>query len=241
MKKTVAEIIKNKIKTGEIRMKSPFVIVMEKLSLKGGIAMLLGLLVLMAGLLAYWTSTNNDLLFGGYGRYGISSFMSSFPYMGVSIFFALFLIVGLLFRTFDFSYKKPFVPLLVMVFIGIVVLGWIFMRQPVGQRLYQREGYRFQMGGVQNGTMIFGTVVYGDENEIGVRDEDGSVIAVIVSENTHYPFGRPKVNDSVRAVGEWEGKTFKAVGIRVFTENNSPIRRLDGSGKGQGNRRKNTY
>lgn len=241
MKKTVAEIINNKIKTGEIRMKSPLVIVMEKLSLKGGIVVLLGALVLMAGLLAYWTSTNNDLLFGGYGRYGISSFMSSFPYMGAAIFLVLFLLIGFLFRTFDFSYKKPFVPLLIMVFIGIVTLGWIFMRQPVGQRLYQREGRRFQMGGVQNGTMIFGTVVYSDKNEIGVRDEQGSIIAIIVSENTHYPFGQPKVNDSIRAVGEWEGTMFKAVGIRVFTESNSPIRRMDGSGKGQGNRRMNTY
>lgn len=237
MKKTVAEIINNKIKKGEIEMKSSFTIWMEKLSLKGGITLLLGLLILIAGLLAYWTNSNHDLLFGGYGRYGLSSFIRSFPYIMTGIFMFIFIVIGTLFRKFDFSYKRPFFLILTFIFMGILILGWVLMRQPAGQRFYQQEGRRFQMGNLSNDTMVFGTVSQISGNEIFIYSEDRHLIKISVSPDTHFPFGLPIENNIIRAVGEWEGKTFNAVGVRVFSETNSPFRRMDGSGKGQGNRR----
>lgn len=237
MKKTVAEIINNKIDTGEIQMKSPFTIWMEKLTLNGGITLLLSLLVLVAGLLAYWTNNNHDLLFSGYGRYGLYSFFRSFPYILTGIFIFFFILTGLLFRKFDFSYKKPFFPILLFILMGILVLGWILMRQPAGQRFYQEEGRRLRMETLSDDIMVFGVVARINGEEIVVYDEDKQPITIKTSPNTHFPFGRPTENDTIRAVGEWQGKMFNAVGVRVFSETNSPIRRMDGSGQGQGNRR----
>lgn len=237
MKKTAAEIINNKIKKGEIQMKTSLSIWMEKISLNGGITVLVGLLVLIAGLLAYWTNNNHDLLFSGYGKYGLSSFFMSFPYILTGLFVLIFILIGVLFRKFDFSYKKPFLPILLFILMGIITLGWILMRQPVGQKFYQQEGRRLHMGARNSDTMVFGVISQINGEEIVVFSEDKQMIKIHTSLNTHFPFGRPTVSDTIRAVGEWEGEIFNAVGVRVFSETNSPVRRMDGSGQGQGNRR----
>lgn len=237
MKKTIAEIINNKIKKGEIQMKSSLSIWMEKLSLNGSITALLGLLILISGLLVYWTNNNHDLLFGGYGRYGLFSFLRSFPYILTGIFILIFILMGVLFRKFDFSYKKPFLLILLFILMGVVTLGWILMRQPAGQRFYQQEGRRLHMGARNSDTMVFGMVSLVNGEEIVIYDEDARMITIKISTDTHFPYGRPVKNDTIRAVGEWNGKIFNAVGVRVFSETNSPVRRMDGSGQGQGNRR----
>lgn len=237
MKKTVAEIINNKIKKGEIQMKTSLFVWMEKLSLNGGITVLLGFLILIAGLLAYWTNNNHDLLFGGYGKYGLSSFFRSFPYVLAGIFILVFILIGVLFRKFDFSYRKPFLLILMSVLIGVLGLGWFFMSQPVGQRFYQQEGRRFHMGMQNSDTTVFGIVSLIRGEEIVINGEDMRMISIKTSTDTHFPYGRPTKNQTIRAVGEWDGDTFKAVGVRVFSETNAPTRRMDGSGRGQGWRR----
>ena len=181
MKKTVAEIINNKIKKGEIQMKTSLSVWMERLSLNGSITALLGFLILIAGLLAYWTNNNHDLLLGGYGRYGLSSFFSSFPYILTGIFILAFVLIGVLFRKFDFSYKKPFLLILLSILMGVVGLGWFFMRQPVGQRFYQQEGRRFHMGMQSSDTMVFGIVSLVQGEEIVIYDEDARMIPIKTS------------------------------------------------------------
>lgn len=218
-------------------MKTSLSIWMERLGLNGGITVLLGFLILIAGLLAYWTNNNHDLLFGGYGRYGLFSFLRSFPYILTGVFILIFILTGTLFRKFDFSYKKPFLLILLSILIGIITLGWTLMRQPAGQRFYQQEGRRFRMGNFSNETMIFGVVTQINGNVISVYEEDGKNVMIATSSDTHFPFGRPIKNDTIRAVGEWEGKAFNAAGVRVFSETNLPVRKMDGSGQGKGNRR----
>lgn len=237
MKRTIADSVSDKIKKGEVTMRSQISIWAEKLKLNGSMVVLIALLIAVAGFVLYWVNTNNDLLFGGYGRPGLSSFVQSFPYIFVAIFILLFILLTLLFRTFDFSYKKPFFMILLLVAVGVLMLGWISIKQPIGQRLYQQEGRIFRMGMMNNSNAITGIVAEINKSGISVQNEDNEIVIINTNSNTHFPFGEPKVGDQIRAVGTWEGDVFTALGIRVFDETNPSTLgpgMMQGQGQGQG-------
>lgn len=240
MKKTIANSISEKIKRGEITMRSQLSIWAEKFGLNGSMIILFLLLCTIAGFILYWINSNNDLLFGGYGKYGISSFVQSFPYIFVIGFIVLFTLLILIFKRFDFSYKKPFSIILFLVVIGALLAGWISIKQPIGQRLYQQEGRMLRMGIMNNSNAVSGVVVETGENTIIIQDEKGVNTIINFSSNTYFPFGYPKVDDTVRAIGIWSESEFNAYGIRVFDENNPSTLgpgMMKGRGQGRGRMR----
>jgi len=220
MKKTIADSVSEKIKKGELTMRSKPSIWIEKLKLNGSMIVLLVLLTAIAGFVFYWINSNNDLLFGGYGQYGLSSFIQSFPYIFVIGFIALFIFLILIFRTFDFSYKRPFFIIILFVALGILVLGWVSIKQPMSQQLYQQEGRFFRMGMMNNSNAVTGLVVEISQNKISLQNNNDNLIIINTNTTTHIPFGQPKVGDQIRAVGTWNGAIFTAIGIRVFDETN---------------------
>ena len=237
MKKTIADSVSEKITRGEVTMRSRFSIWTEKLKLDGSVVLLLAFLTLIAGLVFYWVNSNNDLLFGGYGQYGLSSFFQSFPYIFVIGFIALFIFLIFIFRKYDFSYKKPFSFVLLLVAIGILVIGWVTIKQPMSQQLYQQEGRFFRMGMMNNTNAVTGVVVKIDENKILIQNNDNEIVVINTNNSTHFPFGQPKVGDQIRSVGSWEGNIFTAIGVRVFDETNPSTLgpgMMQGRGQGQG-------
>jgi len=237
MKKTIADSISDKIKKGEVTMRSKASIWTEKLKLNGGMIVLLVLLTAIAGFVFYWINSNNDLLFGGYGQYGLSSFIQSFPYIFVVGFIALFFFLILIFRTFDFSYKKPFFFILLFVVIGVLITGWISIKQPMSQQIYQQEGRFFRMGMMNNSNAVTGVVVEINNNRISIQNVDNNIIIINTNVNTHFPFGQPKVGDQIRSVGSWDSDIFTAIGVRIFDETNISTLgpgMMQGRGQGQG-------
>jgi len=237
MKKTIADSISDKIKRGELTMRSKASIWTEKLELNGGMIVLLVLLTAIAGFVFYWINSNNDLLFGEYGQYGLASFVQSFPYIFVIGFIVLFIFLILIFRKFDFSYKKPFFIIILFVVLGILVIGWISIKQPMSQQIYQQEGRFFRMGMMNNDNAITGTVIEIKQNRISIQNENNETIAINTDSDTHYPFGQPKVGDQIRSVGSWEGNVFIAIGVRVFDDTNPSTLgpgMMQGRGQGQG-------
>ena len=220
MKKTIANTVSDKIKKGEVTMRTQLSIWAEKIRIDGSILVLFTSLILIVGFIFYWINSNNDLLLGGYGQYGLSSFFQSFPYLFVICFIALFISLIFIFRTFDFSYKKPLILPLLLVGIGILVLGWLSIKQPIGQRFYQQEGRMLGMGMMNNSNAVSGIVVEVNQKTITIQNEDNKKTIINLSENTHYPFGKPKIGNQARSVGTWEGDRFDAFGVRIFDESN---------------------
>lgn len=231
MKKTVADKIKQKINKGEVKMRSRLSILFEKVGIDSGITLILISLVLIAGLISYWANNNNDLLFAGYGRYGLLSFVKSFPYLLLVTFIFLFVLLTFLFRKFDVSYKKPFAIILSLIFSLILIFGWFSSKQNFGKKLYQREGRMFGIGMTNNQNSVSGTVIEFQKNLIIIKS-DTKQIKIITDDNTHFSYGTPKIGDYIRSVGNWENDSFMAIGIRVFTNIDQ------GSTPGQGQRKR---
>jgi hypothetical protein len=222
MKKTIKNKVIQKIKSGEVKMRTRTEIVSEKFGIGGGIVLLFLVLIIISAMVSYWFKLNSDLIFGGYGGYGFRIFTQTFPYAFVFTFIGLFLLLSIILRKFDISYKKPFIGIL-SVIIGLVfVLGWFSLNNPYGRRFYQNEGKYFGMGRMINGTnSIYGKVVQVSGETIILQTQDGQNITIQISKETHYPFGSPKEGDAVRTVGTWNGKYFEAVGIRVFDDDDA--------------------
>ena len=220
MKKTIADSVSDKIKKGEVTMRTQLSIWAEKIRIDGSILVLLTFLILIAGFVFYWVNSNNDLLFGVYGQYGLSSFFQSFPYLFIIGFIVLFISLIFIFRTFDFSYKKPLILPLLLVGIGIIVLGWLSIKQPIGQRFYQQEGRMLGMGMMNNRNAVSGIVVEVNQKTLTIQNEENINTIIHLKLNTHYPFGKPKKGDQIRSVGTWEGDMFNAFGVRIFDESN---------------------
>ena len=216
MKKTLANTITDNIKEGKLTMRTRLSVVAERLGLQSCLVIILGLLTLSIGFVLYWVSNNNDLLFGGYGRYGMLSFVQSFPYLFAGVFLLLFIFLIVVFRQFDISYKKPLSLILFLTTIGIVLLGWITIRQPFGQRLYQQEGKMFHMGILNTSNAVTGNVIRINQHVITIQNTDGVLVPIHTDANTHFPFGFPQSGDTIRSVGVWNGGIFNAVGVRVF-------------------------
>ncbi len=216
MKKTIADTIKNKIKKGEITMRSKLSIWLEKLGIDSGIFVIIVLLVIAAGFIFYWSNNNNDLLFGGYGRYGFLSFIQSFPYLLLFIFVSLFMSLAFLFRKFDLSYKKPFIAILSVIFLFVLIFGWFSTRQNFGKRLYQQNSRMFGAGMKNNQNSVFGKVILVEKNSITIETNDTLKIKIITNKNTHFPFGFPEVGDTIRSTGNRKNDNFYSIGIRVF-------------------------
>jgi len=231
MKKTVADKIKQKINRGEIKMRSRLSVWFEKIGIDSGVTLILISLVFIAGLISYWTNNNNDLLFAGYGRYGLLSFAQSFPYLLLILFIFLFILLTMLFRKFDASYKKPFVVILSLILSLVLLFGWFSSKQNFGKKLYQREERMFGMGMTNNQNSVSGTVIRLQKNLIIIKS-DTKQIRIIVDSNTHFPFGQPKIGDLIRSTGSWNNDNFKAIGIRIFRDDDSSMIRGRGQGRG---------
>ena len=240
MKKTIKNNILKKIKLGEIRMRSRLEVLGERLGVGGGMLLLLAGLIVISGLVEYWFRLNSDLVLGGYGKYGLGVFIRTFPYVFVITFAALFFLLSLILRRFDFSYKKPFIPFL-LALTGVVLAAGLFsLDTSYGRGFYRNEGRFFGIGRMMNGA----NTVNGEVSQIGsdtliLETEDGKKVTVRTTNATHYPFGTPKAGDIVRAVGAWKGNNFEAAGVRVFDKNDvSPMTGGYGmGGQGKGSRR----
>jgi hypothetical protein len=219
MKKTIKNNILKKIQSGEVKMRSRMEILAEKLGIGTGLLFLFLGLIIISGLVSYWFNLNSDLIFGGYGRYGLRIFTQTFPYAFVFTFIALFILLSLILRRFDLSYKKPFIAILSVIIGLVLVLGWFSLNNPIGRGFYQNEGRFMGMGRMMNNAnSINGQVLKVNGNEIVIITADGEKIAIKTSSGTHYPFGIPKEGDTVRSVGAWNGNYFEAIGVRVFDE-----------------------
>lgn len=215
MAKKLTETIQKQIRDGKLTMRSTFSIWAEKLGIGSGAILLLLLLIFITGSLLYWITSNSDLLTGN-GQLGIVSFFESFPYVLVLVFVIFFILLSALLRSYDFSYKQPFILVVSCILGTALMVGWASQQSPGGRAFYRQQGRRMHMGKNNFANAIFGTVQSTSNQSITIQQEGGTKTTVYYSSQTHFPFGKPVVGDEIRAIGSRSGRGFEAYGIRVF-------------------------
>ncbi len=241
MTKSRADRIMKKIQSGNVDIRSGFSLWLSKI-VHGGflwimMAMLLGLYIV----LTVWIATNGDLL-SSYGQTGFWSFLQAFPYIPLLLTVPVLGAFLLLIRVYDVSYKKPLLGIVFGVIVFSLLAAGLLSRNKTVVDVVSKNQRMFGMGQMTGKNFLIGTVEAYENNELTLKQEDGSSVSVRLTDATHYPFGTPSIGNTVRVVGDTDaGGVFEAVGVRVFDEDSmygskQGQRKMDGSGQGKGNR-----
>lgn len=218
--------IMGKIKSGQVKLKSKYIFLAEKLGLGTAFALSVLLSILFFNLIFFYLKETDNLKYLSFGKFGIFAFLESFPYLLVIAFIILIVLSGYLLTKSDVSYKKPFGYLAVGMVALIMVFGGILTYADLGQR-FEGEARR----GNESVRVFFQPLTEIHNNGIaGVVSEKGADYLIV---ETPQGLRRIETNDVqdipdiqkdqfIIAVGNGDEFNFKVVKIRVANKEDMP-------------------
>ena len=215
--------IMGKIKSGQVKLKSKYVFLAEKLGLGTAFTLSVLLSILFFNLILFYLKETDNLKYLSFGKFGIFAFLESFPYLLVIVFIILIVLSGYLLTRSDVSYKKPFGCLAIGMIAIIMVLGGVLTYTNLGQN-FEREARR----GNESVRVFFKPLIDDRNNGVaGIVFEQGEDYLILQT-----PQGLRRVDTKdvsnikkdqfVIAVGSGDKSSFKATRIRVVNKEDMP-------------------
>jgi len=218
--------IMGKIKTGQVKIRSKYVFIAEKLGLGTAFAFSVLLSILLFNLILFYLKETDNLKYLSFGKFGLFAFLESFPYLLVVTFIILIVLSGYLITRSDVSYKKPFGYLAVGLAAFIMIFGGILT--------YTNLGRAFEMGareGMGPARMLLHPMMDMRDNGVsGVVFEQGDNYLILQT-----PQGLrnidlmglddvPKIvkGNFIIAVGNKDGFDFKVEKIKIINREDVP-------------------
>lgn len=129
LKKIMNEKIENKImdkiKNGQIKLKSKYIFWAEKLGLGTVFTLSIILSILFFNLILFYLKETDNLKYLSFGKLGVLAFLETFPYILVIFFILLTILSGYLITKSDTSYRKPFGQIIIIMISIIIFFGAI--------------------------------------------------------------------------------------------------------------------
>jgi len=100
--------IMKQIKNGQVKLKSKYLFLAEKISLGSGLILLILLAIFFLNLSLFYIKSTDNLEYLSFGKGGSLAFLETFPYHWLLICVASLIIAGYLVNRYNFAYKKPF-------------------------------------------------------------------------------------------------------------------------------------
>ncbi len=104
----LATRIAEKIKNGQIKCKSKYLCLVERIGLAGLLVSGILISVLALDLTLYYLKTSDTRHYLKFGYQGLWAFLDHFPYLLVAIFVIVLLLMGYVVHKWHIAYKKPF-------------------------------------------------------------------------------------------------------------------------------------
>jgi hypothetical protein len=218
--------IMGKIKSGQVKLKSKYVFLAEKLGLGTAFTLSVLLSILFFNLILFYLKETDNLKYLSFGKFGVFAFLESFPYLLVIVFIVLIVLSGYLLTRSDVSYKKPFGYLAIGMIAIIMVLGGILTYTNLGQS-FEREARR----GNESVRVFFKPLIDDRNNGVaGVVFEQGEDYLILQTPQGLRRVDTGEIEDVsnvakdqfVIAVGAGEKSSFKATKIKVVNKEDMP-------------------
>lgn len=218
--------IMGKIKSGQVKLKSRYIFIAEKLGLGTAFALSVLLSVLFFNLILFYLKETDNLKYLSFGKFGIFAFLESFPYLLVVAFIILIVLSGYLITKSDVSYKKPFGYLAVGLVLFIMFFGGILTYTNLGKAIEIQA-----QNGVAPARMLLRPMMDVRNNGVaGVVFEQGDDYLILqtpqglrsVDLDNLEEIPEMEKGQFVLAVGKKEGFDFKAEKIRVTSKDEMP-------------------
>jgi hypothetical protein len=133
------EKIMEKIKAGQVKLKSRYIFLAEKLGLGSAFILSVILAVLFFSLFLLYLQTSDNLIYLSFGSRGLLAWLESFPYLLVVTFTVFMILSALLFRKSEVSYKKPFIYFLLVLLGFIIIAGGVLAATDMVKRFENQE------------------------------------------------------------------------------------------------------
>lgn len=199
-----------KINQGQITMKSSLNLWAEKLGLGSGLVLAALLLTLILAGLVYWFRANEDLLTIPGPYRGIKIFLQTFPYLWLTGFISLFILLSWLLRKYDFSYKKPLVAILAFIIVVFAAGAYLFQTHPALANYLRKQLPLVYSPKTADYGFVIGEVLTKTNRQLVINTQNNKQYAVQYGNQTRFPKGEINVGDTVRAVGQINKKEVRA-------------------------------
>lgn len=216
-KSTIRNAVMEKIRSGKVTMRPRAFFILASVILGIGFAGSIMLAVFFLHVALFRFRIHAPLGFLLFGGPGLRPFFTTFPLIPLLL-AASGLFGGMyLLRKYDFSYRKNFAGLVVLLSTAILTLGFLLDSTGLGERIgharYLRGVYQTEFVGQD---WVVGEVMAAGGQELTLITPDGEDVQVSRDETTLLPFGADfREGDVVRVVGEWEDGIFIARGINI--------------------------
>lgn len=232
MQHTVLE----KIKSGEVAMKPRWHFVLKGALALVGLALLALALLYTVSFIVFMLHQNGVLFVPMFGIHGVLVFIASSPWLLIALAAVFVMLLEVLVCKYSFGYKKP----LLYTVLGIVffaAVGSFFIAQTPMHGMLKRfadEDRLPVMGKLYTGYgdapvkhVHLCTVTVKEDFGYQVRNRQGETLSIVVTEQTRLPHAQVfEVGDALLIMGEREGNTVHAVGIKPARK--GVLRRIEG-------------
>lgn len=222
----VKDNILKKIKAGQIKMKSKTTFILQKLSLKGILSLLIIISILIFSLLIFFFQEQSSSQLLGLGKSGILNFIADLPFSWIIFIAVLIIIATYLFRKSTLAYRKTwkhsFMNLAVIVMLAGTLLSVTGFHQGIAAKaaeldisLLKSVYQRALKCDFDQDHLLIGRIESIDrENKSAQITTKGHLIVTLKLFNDTRIIDTPAVGEIFGAVGYKENDIFYAEGIR---------------------------
>jgi hypothetical protein len=216
--------VMERIKSGQVKLRSRYIFLAEKLGLGSVFVLNVLFAVLFFSLMLFYLRASDNLFYLSFGSLGLFAFLESFPYLLVVSLIIFILVAGLIIKKSDISYQKPFGYLALGLLAFILLSGTVLTFTSIAEKIQARSvGFApmekifrpFGNNDLREGNRgVAGRVI-----EVGARyvliQTPQSILKLNLVDSFSNP---PEVGQFVVVVGEMINNEFNAQMIRQVNE-----------------------
>ncbi len=233
-KNSITDKVLNKIKSGEVKMKSKTYFILRMVLLILSTLVLIFFIIYFVSFIIFSLRASGVLFLPKFGFPGIKIFLNSLPWLLIFISAILIILLEIFAKKFTFVYRRPILYSLLAIIMIVVIGSLLVEKTPFHSNLFwktqeghlpiMRTVYR-DFGVPRTGNIYHGVISEVVGNDFKIETPRGEILAIVVSSKT-----RPiletdiKEGDAIVVLGERKNGIIQALDIRKVKKDSNLFR-----------------
>jgi len=224
--KSISEVVFEKIKTGEVKMKPKIYFILKTILIVLGVIVLVLFILYLISFILFTLRASGTWFLPGFGFSGMRVFLGSIPWVLILIAIVLIVALEVFAKRFAFVYRKPIFYSMVCIIIFVLLGSFIIDKTQFHSNLF----WRAQGGGLPIMGKLYrdfnvtkfkdvhrGVIVEMIDQGFFLEKADGQILNIIIIPKTRFISG--EAGDDVIVMGTRDNGTVRAFGVRKVDDN----------------------
>lgn len=226
--RSIKNAVLRQIKSGKAAMRPKWHFVLKTILVSTGILIASFALLYLVSFIYFYLRQSGILFVPSFGPHGFGVFLLSLPWLLILVSIVFFITLEVLVKRYAFTYRKPLLYSLVGIIVFVAIGSFVLAHTHLHQGLFRHaeEGRLPIVGGLYRG--------YGMQKMEGVHagmvskittdgfimtNRRGDELKVVITAETKFPQNMDlQEEDKVVVLGERDGDTIVAVGVRTIAD-----------------------